>query len=35
VIDNVNNDSQLAGISTVVNEDNTANFDLTLESTLL
>ena len=35
VVNNVNNDSQLTGISTVVNEDNTTNFDLTLESTLL
>jgi DNA/RNA endonuclease YhcR with UshA esterase domain len=35
VINNIDDNSQLTGISTVVNENNTTNFDLTLESTLL
>jgi hypothetical protein len=35
MVDNVNNDSQFTGINTRVNKNNTTNFDLTLESTLL
>lgn len=35
MINNIDDDGQLAGIGTVVDEDNTANFNLTLESTLL
>jgi hypothetical protein len=31
VVNNVDNDSELAGISTVVDKDDTADFDLALE----